>query len=54
VVSSDGSQAVKRSVRLGRRNLRYIEVLDGLEPGEEVVTSPYTNYIDMDRLELGS
>lgn len=54
VVSSDGSQAVKRSVRLGRRNLRYIEVLDGLEPGEEVVTSPYTNYIDMDRLELRS
>ncbi len=53
VVSSDGSQAVKRSVRLGRRNLKFIEVLDGLEPGEEVVTSPYTNYIDMDRLELG-
>ncbi len=54
VVSSDGSQAVRRNVRLGRRNLRYIEVLDGLEPGEEVVTSPYTNYIDMDRLELRS
>lgn len=52
VVSSDGTQAVKRNIRLGRRNLRFIEVLDGLEPGEEVVTSPYTNYLDMDRLEL--
>jgi HlyD family secretion protein len=26
--------------------------LDGLEAGERVVTSPYTNYLDMDRLEL--
>ena len=31
VVSGDGSQAVKRNVRLGRRNSRHIEVLDGLE-----------------------
>ena len=54
VVSSDGSTAVRRSVRLGRRNLRFIEVLEGLEPGELVITSPYTNYIDMDRLEVNS
>jgi HlyD family secretion protein len=52
VVAQDGSRAVKRNVRLGRRNLRFIEVLDGLESGENVVTSPYTNYLDMDRLEL--
>ncbi len=54
VVSSDGGQAIRRNVRLGRRNMRFIEVLEGLEPGEKVITSPYTNYIDMDRLELGS
>ncbi len=54
VVSSDGSQAIRRNVRMGRRNLQFIEVLDGLEPGERVVTSPYTNYLNMDRLELGS
>ena len=52
VVTADGTRAVKRNVRLGRRNLRFIEVLDGLEAGELVVTSPYTNYLDMDRLEL--
>jgi HlyD family secretion protein len=52
VVTVDGLRAVKRNVRLGRRNLRYIEVLDGLEIGEQVITSPYTNYLDMDRLEL--
>ncbi len=54
VVSSDGSQAIRRNIRLGRRNMRYIEVLEGLEKGEKVITSPYTNYIDMDRLELSS
>jgi len=52
VVTVEGARAVKRSVRLGRRNLRFIEVLDGLEAGERVITSPYTNYLDMDRLEL--
>ena len=54
VVSPEGDQAVKRNVRLGRRNSRYIEVLDGLEVGERVVTSPYTSFVDMDRLKLGS
>ena len=52
VVTVDGVRAVKRNVRMGRRNLKFIEVLDGLEPGEQVITSPYTNYLDMDRLEL--
>ena len=32
VVSPDGTEAVKRNVRLGRRNTDFIEVLDGLEP----------------------
>lgn len=52
VVSADGSEAVRRPVRLGRRNTDFIEVLDGLQPGEQVVTSPYTSYTDMDRLAL--
>jgi HlyD family secretion protein len=52
VVSPDGTEAIKRSVRLGRRNTDFIEVLDGLEPGEKVITSPYTGYAGMDRLTL--
>ncbi len=52
VVAPDGSEAVRRSVRLGRRNTEFIEVLDGLEPGEKVITSPYTSYTNMDRLAL--
>jgi HlyD family secretion protein len=52
VVAPDGSEAIKRNVRLGRRNTDYIEVLDGLEPGEKVITSPYTSFTGMDRLVL--
>lgn len=54
VVSPDGGEAIRRSVRLGRRNVDYIEVLDGLEPGERVITSPYTSYTNMDRLSLNN
>lgn len=52
VVATDGSEALRREVRLGRRNTDFIEVLDGLDPGERVVTSPYTSYTGMDRLSL--
>ncbi len=52
VVAADGDVAVRRNVRLGRRNLRFIEVIEGLEEGERIIVSPYTNYLDSDRLEL--
>jgi HlyD family secretion protein len=52
VVTQDGTQAVRRTVRLGRRNSRFIEVIEGLEEGERVVTSPYTSYQDMALLKL--
>ena len=52
VVTENGTEAVKRTVRLGRRNSRYIEVIEGLEVGEQVVTSPYSSYQDMQRLKF--
>lgn len=52
VVAPDGKSAVKRPVRLGRRNPDSIEVLEGLDPGERVITSPYTGFADKDRLDL--
>ena len=39
---------------LGRRNTDYIEVLDGLQPGEQVITSSYTGLTDKDRLTFSS
>ena len=52
VVAPDGGSAVKRQVRLGRRNADHIEVLEGLDPGERVITSPYTGFAERDRLDL--
>ncbi|WP_286233021.1 efflux RND transporter periplasmic adaptor subunit [Thalassotalea sediminis] len=52
VVTEDGRTAVKRQVRLGRKNNQFIEVLEGLVVGERVITSPYTSYQDMDKLTL--
>ena len=52
VVAADGRSAVKRQVRLGRRNPDSIEVLDGLDAGERVITSPYTGFADKTQLDL--
>jgi len=52
VVSENGSEAVKRNVRLGRNNVNHIEVLSGLELGERVIISSYSSFKDMDRLKL--
>ena len=46
VLTPDGSSAVKRSIRIGRQNPQYYEVLEGLEPGEKVVVSGYDNFGD--------
>jgi len=52
VVTSDGNKAVKRSIRIGRQNPLYYEVLSGLEPGEQVVTSGYDSFGDSEELIL--
>lgn len=52
VVDESGSFAVKRNIKLGRQNPEMFEVLEGLEPGERVVTSSYENYGEMDKLIL--
>ena len=44
VVSPSGDKAVKREIRIGRQNPQYYEVLEGLEPGEKVITSGYDNF----------
>ena len=46
VVSPDGDKAVKREIRIGRQNPQFYEVLEGLEPGEKVITSGYDNFGD--------
>ena len=50
VLSPDGSKAVRRDIRIGRQNPQYYEVIEGLEPGEKVITSSYDNFGESDVL----
>ena len=50
VVSPSGDKAVKREIRIGRQNPQFYEVLEGLEPGEKVITSGYDNFGDTEVL----
>ncbi|MGH6707301.1 MAG: efflux RND transporter periplasmic adaptor subunit [Sphingomicrobium sp.] len=52
VVDESGRSATRRAVQLGRRNNDFIEVLDGLKPGERVVTSTYSGLVDKDHLSF--
>lgn len=52
VLDKDGKTATRRNIRIGRQNYRYYEVLEGLEPGERVITSSYTAFGDADRISL--
>ena len=49
-VDASGGEATRRFIRLGRQNPEYFEVLDGLQPGDRVVTSSYETFGDADRL----
>lgn len=50
VVDPDGKKAIKRNIRIGRQNPQYYEVLEGLSPGEKVITSGYDNFGENDIL----
>ncbi len=50
VVVPEGGKAIKREIRIGRQNPQFYEVLEGLDPGEKVITSGYDNFGDNDIL----
>ncbi len=52
VLSADGSKAYRRTIRIGRQNPQFYEVLEGLEPGERVVTSGYEAFKDNEVLDI--
>jgi len=54
VVTPDGGSAIRRNVRLGRRNPEYVEVVEGLQPGEKAIVSGYEAFLKMDRIEFSS
>ena len=53
-LSEDGETAYKTSVSLGSQNTEYYEILEGLQPGDKVITSSYSNFGDVDELIINN
>ena len=51
-VVEEDNRAVKNAVRLGRSNRDFFEVIEGLEPGQNVITSSYDAFQQADVLIL--
>lgn len=52
VIEQGSDVAVRKPVRLGQRNNKFIEVLEGLNEGDRVITSSYSTFKDMQTLKL--
>jgi HlyD family secretion protein len=52
VLDAGGRKAVKRRIRIGRRNAEQVEVLSGLKAGERVITSDYTGFEKVEQVVL--
>lgn len=50
VLSPDGASAEKRIIKIGRQNPKYYELIEGLNPGEQVIVSGYDNFGDSERI----
>ena len=50
VLDKSGKKAYRRKITIGRQNPQYYEVIEGLEPGEQVIVSGYEAYKDNDVL----
>jgi len=52
VLDENGKSATKRNIRIGRQNPLFYEVLEGLTPGEKVITSSYEMFGTNERIEM--
>jgi HlyD family secretion protein len=50
VVDPSGTFATKRNIKIGRQNTSHYELLDGLQPGEQVLISSYDSFGGKDKL----
>ena len=51
-VRNSDSEIVKRKVQLGDSNFEFVEVVSGLQPGDEVVVSDMSQYKNKNKLKL--
>jgi HlyD family secretion protein len=52
VLAANGVDAEKRAIRAGRRNNRQVEILAGLNQGDQVLVSSYAPFGSATRLQL--
>nr|WP_320118436.1 efflux RND transporter periplasmic adaptor subunit [uncultured Marinifilum sp.] len=52
VLDASGEYAIKRSIKMGGKNPKYYEILEGLAPGEKVLLNSYDLYADSEKLLL--
>ncbi len=52
VLNKDESEANKRFIKIGKQNPQYYEVIEGLEPGEKVITSSYDMFGENEKIVL--
>lgn len=52
VLDKNGNRAARREIRIGRQNPQFYEVIEGLQPGEQVIISDYDSFGDNDVLIL--
>jgi len=50
LVDPSGEFATKRKIRIGRQNVNYYEVMEGLEEGEQVIISSYDSFGNKEKL----
>jgi HlyD family secretion protein len=50
VLNKEGNEATRRTIRIGKLNPQYYEVLEGLSAGEQVITSGYEIFGTNDRI----
>ncbi|NJN25917.1 MAG: HlyD family efflux transporter periplasmic adaptor subunit [Cyclobacteriaceae bacterium] len=46
LVDDSGARAIKKDIKLGRKNSEFFEVIEGLKAGQKVITSSYDHYGD--------
>jgi HlyD family secretion protein len=52
LIAEDRESARRAPIRLGRQNPRFVEVLEGLRPGDWIVTSSYEAFNESDELRF--
>ena len=48
----NGGNLIKKKIRLGDSNFEFVEVIDGLQPGDKVIISDMTNYKNKKKLKF--